>query len=159
MFEEDEQKYADNFNDWERVGIGGVFHPLLMNTKLSALKDGTGNIAKMQERFFKIYASDEEKFAHILEAVYYNYNEMVQPEMESQDLVNMLDAANGLIPNIYFKNPTCYFFGYFIVDAGAKKISRNRLKQIQDLKGLDISGVDLVRYCRLWINYYKENGD
>lgn len=148
-------EYQDNWGDWDRVGIG-VDHPLLMNTKLAGMKD-QNNIAKMQERFFKIYASDEEKFAHILEAVYYHYGELMVPALERQDLINMLDAVYG-IENIYFKNPTCYLFGYYIVEESTAKINRERLAVVLDVikNSIEFSSIDVIRYCRLWINKYKQ---
>jgi hypothetical protein len=144
----------DNWGDWDRVGIG-VDHPLLMNTKLAGLKD-TGNLAKMQERFFKIYASDEEKFAHILEAVYFYYAETLEPNLQRDDLINMLDAIYGF-QNIYFKNPTCYLFGYYIVDEKSAKINRERLSSVLDLikHNAEFNNIDIIRYCRLWIEKYN----
>ena len=50
-FDPNEQRFEDNFVDFERVGLG-VDHPLLMNTKLGGMKD-KNNLAKMQERFLR----------------------------------------------------------------------------------------------------------
>lgn len=144
----------DNWGDWERVGIG-IDHPLLMNTKLAGLKDN-GNLAKMQERFFKIYASDDEKFAHILQAIYFHYAEILEPNLQREDLVNMLDAIEG-IQNIYFKNPTCYLFGYYIVNNRSAEIDRDRLKLVSSLikHNDEFNDIDIIRYCRLWIRKYN----
>ena len=144
----------DNWGDWERVGIG-IDHPLLMNTKLAGLK-GDGNLAKMQERFFKIYASDDEKFAHILQAIYFHYAEILEPNLQREDLVNMLDAIEG-IQNIYFKNPTCYLFGYYIVNNRSAEIDRDRLKLVSSLikHNDEFNDIDIIRYCRLWIRKYN----
>ena len=152
--DEDGEELQDNFVDFERVGIG-IDHPLLMNTKLGGLKDN-GNIAKMQERFFKIYASDEEKFAHILEAVYFYYEETLEPHLQRQDLINMLDAIYEF-KNIYFKNPTCYLFGYYIVNSVSGSIDRDKLAFVLDLikHNNEFNGTDIIRYCRLWIGKYN----
>jgi len=152
--EEGEGGFQDNFVDWDRVGMG-LDHPLLMNTKLGGLKD-KDNIAKMQERFFKIYASDDEKFAHILEAVYYHYGDLLGDGLGREDLINMLDAIYGF-PNIYFKNPTCYLFGYYIVRQGKADIDRNKLAIVVDLikTSTDVTEIDVIRYCRLWIAKYN----
>ena len=153
-FDPNEQRFEDNFVDFERVGLG-VDHPLLMNTKLGGMKD-KNNLAKMQERFFKIYASDDEKFAHILEAVYYYYTDLLSPELGREDLINMLDAIYEF-KNIYFKNPTCYLLGYYIVDQTSASIDRHKLKLILELikTNPDISDIDIIRYCRLWIEKYN----
>ena len=144
----------DNWGDWDRVGVG-LDHPLLMNTKLGGLKD-KDNIAKMQERFFKIYASDDEKFAHILEAVYYHYGDLLGDGLGREDLINMLDAIYGF-QNIYFKNPTCYLFGYYIVRQQKADIDRNKLAIVLDLikNSTDVTEIDVIRYCRLWIAKYN----
>jgi hypothetical protein len=165
MFEDDDgydffgdndngDELRDNWGDWDRVGIG-VDHPLLMNTKLAGLKDH-GNLGKMQDRFFKIYASDDEKFAHILEAVYFYYAETLEPNLQRDDLIEMLNAIEG-IQNIYFKNPTCYLFGYYIVDRRSSKIDQDRLKFVLDLikHNAEFTGIDIIRYCRLWIEKYN----
>ncbi len=49
-----------------------------------------------------------------------------------------------------------YLFGYYIVNKG--KIKKTKLDHIKDLikQGEDITDVDIIRYCRLWINYYKD---
>ena len=152
--EEGDGGFQDNFVDWDRVGMG-LDHPLLMNTKLGGLKD-KDNIAKMQERFFKIYASDDEKFAHILEAVYYHYGDLLGDGLGREDLINMLDAVYGF-QNIYFKNPTCYLFGYYIVRPQKANIDRDKLATVLDLikTSTDVTEIDVIRYCRLWIAKYN----
>jgi len=148
------QQLQDNWGDWDRVGVG-LDHPLLMNTKLGGGKD-MDNLAKMQERFFKIYASDEEKFAHILEAVYYSYADLLSPQLGRGDLINMLDAVYGF-QHIYYKNPACYLFGYYIVNESKAAIDRNRLTIVLELikSSSEFTSIDILRYCRLWIGKYN----
>ena len=156
FFFTEEQQYGENWGDRERVG--GIDHPLLMNTKLGAMTAGQTNVAKIQERFFKINASAEEKFAHVLQAVYYQYKDDFR--FRDDSLIEMLDAAL-LIPNIYYKNPTCYLFGYYIVEQRGPsdaRINKDRLYEINSMirTNPDISSADIIRYCRLWMNHYIE---
>jgi hypothetical protein len=155
-FIQDDQEFRDNWGDWERVGIG-IDHPLLINQRLAAMKD-MNNIGKMQQRFFKINASDDEKFAHILEAVYYTYSDILEPSLQRDDLRNMLDAIYSF-KNIYFKNPTCYLFGYYIVDQNTSTIDKSKLANVLELDVIKraklFSNIDIIRYCRLWIGKYK----
>jgi len=155
-FFEGDGDFQDNWADQFRVGMG-IDHPLLMNTKLAALGGGgKGNLAKMQERFFKINASDEEKYAHVLQAVFYNYYDILNPHMGRDDLMSMLDAIT-LIPDIYFKNPLGYLLGYYIVSR-QKKIDRKRLEEsVKVIKNQEIGSIELIRYSRLWINYYERH--
>lgn len=130
-------------------------HPLLMNTKLQ-VAGGKGAIGKIQERFLKINASDEEKFAIILQAVYYTYDTVLN--LDRDDLWEMLQMIYN-VDNIYYKNPVGYLFGYYIVDGKTKRINKTKLDEIKGIlkHNPDISEVDVIRYCRLWIKQYEEN--
>ena len=156
----DDVEFQDNFKDLERVGFG-INHPLLTNTKFGEAKGGGENMAKMQDRMFKINATDEEKFAHILQALFYQYKDELKLDTES--LGDMLDAVEK-IPNIYYKNPLGYLLGYYIVDIvdkrGRKKIPEingDKLKKMNELIETmdDMTEVDLIRYSRLWLNRYE----
>ena len=151
---DDEQRFENTFKDLER--IGNYEHPLLVNLKFGGGK-GKGDINKVQEKYFRINASDEEKFAHILEAVFYNWNDTLH--FDQTNLIEMLDAVYG-IRHINSKNPTCYLFGYYIVDKGKSqpKINKTKLQEIKDIikHQTDVTDVDVIRYCRLWLNYYTD---
>ena len=158
-FFDQDQQYGENWGDRERVG--GIDHPLLMNTKLGAMTGTTGytNLAKIQERFFKINASAEEKFAHVLQAVYYQYKDELG--LREDAFIEMLDAVLT-IPNIYYKNPTCYLLGYYIIEqhgSHGARINKTKLNEINNLikSNQDIGIVDIIRYCRLWINKYADD--
>lgn len=154
-FFEPEEQYGENFRDRERVG-GGIDHPLLMNTKLANVSGGYSNLQKIQERFFKINASEEEKFAHVLLAVFYQYRDEL--ELRDDAMIDMLDGILS-ISRIQYKNPVCYLFGYYIVTEYRDEyhIDKNKLKKVNELiKNQEIETTDIIRYCRLWINKYEE---
>lgn len=161
---DDGPQFGDNFKDRERVNFG-IEHPLLMNTKLGNLR-GDDDLGKLQERFFKISASPEEKFAHILYAIFNQYKDELK--FTDETIIEMLDAVME-IRNIYYKNPMCFLLGYFIVEAKPqygkdnKILSRAQMNMsnynfiIENIiNSHDITKTDIIRYCRLWIDYYNK---
>ena len=154
-YDDPEQRLENTYRDLERVGFAE--HPLLMNAKINKIiGDGGQCYGKLQEKLFKINASDEEKFAHILQAVFYKYQDDLR--LSRNELFEILEVVS-VIPNIYYKNPTCFLFGYYIVEnkEDEAKINNTRLKNVKELiKGdYEFNDVDIIRYCRLWINHYE----